>query len=362
MSSTATFTIGYVANIGQRRRQEDAYALEIRPRGLNAIQRKGALFVVADGVSGRGGGDVASSLAVNSIKQRYYSEPGNDVISALRSAFTFANNTVIQNSLASDKSGMATTAVCAVIRGDELYVAHVGDSRAYLLRGHELEQVTQDHSFVAEQVANGLMTDEDARNSDRRNVITRSIGFKPRIEPDARFVKRLENQDRLLLCTDGLYDVLESRELASGLQNRTPQESGEYLVDLALRNGSTDNMMAVVVEVQLSVFLDAVAGEESALSTAVISHTQTQSPPEKEHLAPVAPTEQPEIADQRIINLSGRQPFEPLEMTRQHEDEVQKLQSERQQLTLELQTLDQQRQQIELRLKQAEERIRQLSE
>jgi protein phosphatase len=252
MAKSVALTVGQRAEIGLRGQQEDAYTLELEPRGINTLERKGTFFVVADGVGGRSKGEVASNLAVTSIRQRYYSETGDDVIRSLQSAFTYANNVILQKALANDKKEMASTAVCAVIRGDELYVAHVGDSRAYWCHEGKLTRVTQDHSLVGEQLARKLISPEEARVSNDRNVITRSLGYKPRVEPEIALWGQLSHQDRLLLCTDGLYDVLEDEEIVEILYDLSPQDACDELVQLALNHGSGDNITAIVIGVELS--------------------------------------------------------------------------------------------------------------
>jgi serine/threonine protein phosphatase PrpC len=141
---------------------------------------------------------------------------------------------------------MGTTCVAAVLRGNMAYIANVGNSRAYLVRKGQVKQVSQDHSWVAEQVRAGLLTEDQARTHAQRNVITRSLGTQADVEIDV-FHEQLEEKDLLVLCTDGLSDLVGDDEILRIVDQSTPQESVYHLVEIANAKGGPDNITAIVI-------------------------------------------------------------------------------------------------------------------
>lgn len=144
---------------------------------------------------------------------------------------------------------MGTTLTGVVVREDELFVVQVGDSRCYLLRGGQMQQVTEDHSWVQEQVNRGVLTLEDAELSPFRNVITRSLGAAPEVEPDL-FAVKLEVEDRLVLCSDGLSGMMSDGELFDLAAHGSPSVAAWGLVDRAVENGGKDNVTVLVLDVR----------------------------------------------------------------------------------------------------------------
>src|SRR5579859_4217138 len=144
---------------------------------------------------------------------------------------------------------MGTTCVAAVLRGNMAYIANVGDSRGYLVRGGLVRQITQDHSWVAEQVRAGLLTEEQARTHAQRNVITRCLGTQPDVDVDV-FIEPLQENDCIVLCTDGLSGLISDEEVMRIVNQSVPQESVYHLVERANENGGPDNITAIVVRVQ----------------------------------------------------------------------------------------------------------------
>jgi len=142
---------------------------------------------------------------------------------------------------------MGSTIVAAVLRGDnELYVANVGDSRAYLVRGDEIRQITKDHSWVQQQIDDGILTLEDARRHPRRSAITRSLGRRPDVEVDI-FEEEFLPDDKLILCSDGLSDVVRDEEIKKITSEYKPQEAVEKMIDLANHRGGRDNITAIAI-------------------------------------------------------------------------------------------------------------------
>ncbi len=239
---------------GQRANNEDLYAVvDTRKQQMRV---DGAL-IIADGMGGRSFGEQASAAAVETVEavlaEMLDSHREGEVViaDALSTALRKANSKVYELSHAEeDRRGMGTTCVAAVIDGETLYVAHAGDSRAYLLREGLLKQLTADHSYVAEQVRAGAISEEGARKSRFRNIITRAVGIEPSIEADvAEFEVR--PGDVVLLCTDGLSNMVEENDIARTLsQAPTPQAGADRLVSMASKNGGKDNITAVVAHLK----------------------------------------------------------------------------------------------------------------
>jgi serine/threonine protein phosphatase PrpC len=232
-----------------------AYALETHP-GLrrpknedalgHALTPWGGVFVVADGMGGHRTGEVAARLAVETVLENLRgAEPSPK---ALLQAFERANERIHQEAQRPENRGMGTTATCLLLDLPYALIAHVGDSRAYLLRQGELALLTEDHSWVAERVRQGLLTAEEAKTHRWRNVITNALGSFPQARVDLLGLK-VEPGDVFLLCTDGLSGVLDDRTLKEVLKNFTPEEAAGRLVALANEWGGPDNISVVVVRV-----------------------------------------------------------------------------------------------------------------
>ena len=223
-----------------RDHNEDSYGVEIGGERAAA----GALFVVCDGIGGYASGEVASDLAVKTIIARFYAANGRDPEEALGAAVAEANRTVFQQG----GGKMGTTTVAALLRDDALIVANVGDCRAYLVRNERPRQITRDHSFVAEQVAAGVLTEEQARESSYRHIITRAIGHRPEIEIDL-FREPLLQDDIVVLCSDGLHGQVEPDEIALAVTKVPLDDACRALIKLANDRGGPDNITVVAVQV-----------------------------------------------------------------------------------------------------------------
>jgi serine/threonine protein phosphatase PrpC len=203
------------------------------------------LLAVADGMGGYQRGEVASRMAIDSLVERFNAHDTDDVPLMLRQAFRQANERIFADGSAEGEHNMmGTTLVAAVLRGADLTVGNVGDSRGYLLRANRLNQVTNDHSLVAEQVAMGAMTSEEARDSQHKNIITRALGHRQKVDIDVFEIKLLPD-DRLLLSSDGLHDYIEEDELTQILTSNPPDKAALAIVERAIQGGSTDNVTAL---------------------------------------------------------------------------------------------------------------------
>jgi len=228
-----------------REANEDSYAANAKSR----------LFLVADGMGGHVAGEVASSMAVSTIEEcvaLLLRERGRAAGEILKMALEEANARIHETQLARPElAGMGST-VTALLFGDRDYhLAHVGDSRAYLLRGGELHQLTRDHSLVWHLYENGILRKEELAGHPRKNVITRrSIGPHPQVEIDMD-QGPVRDGDLYLLCSDGLSDVVSEERMKAilGSSQMTPQRMSEALVEAANDAGSPDNVTVVVVKV-----------------------------------------------------------------------------------------------------------------
>ena len=205
-------------------------------------------YVVADGMGGHAAGEVASRILVDTAKELldrpevFYSEL------VLKKAVLRANDAILsQASEVPEYAGMGTTATLFHREGEQGIWAHVGDSRIYLLRGQELCQITRYHSLVEDLVENGSITREEARNHPRKNILTRAVGAEENLLVDTGSL-RLQNGDRLLLCSDGLTNMVTDAQIQEILQDGHPMDKAAVLVQKALEAGGTDNITAIVVE------------------------------------------------------------------------------------------------------------------
>jgi protein phosphatase len=220
------------------------------------LDEKLGLLVVADGMGGHASGETASKLAVNIIKDYFlgtqkligdYDQSYSAATNKLNSAIRLANQAVFEAAESSPSlKGMGTTIAAALITDNRLSIAHIGDSRIYLLRYGDIEQLTDDHSIVNEQVKRDIITKEEAARSDMKNILTKALGIAPEVEADLNELSLFDG-DCLLLCSDGLSNMVTDSsmiELLSVAQN--PVLACSALVDQANENGGKDNITVVI--------------------------------------------------------------------------------------------------------------------
>jgi serine/threonine protein phosphatase PrpC len=237
-------------DVGRARPHNEDYVDYYIPQRSHHLTRKGSLFLVADGMGGHRAGEVASRGAVKAVMERYYDEPSHDVPSSLVQAFRTANQQLHKRSQVDPtKAGMGTTLVAAVVLGRKLCVANVGDSRAYLLNREGLARITEDHSWVAEQVRAGLLTEEQARRHPQRNLVTRALGSKPSVEVDI-FEGEIRPGDILVLCSDGLTNRVSDAEISAIVRRHSPEEAARLLVEEANERGGNDNISVLIASAQ----------------------------------------------------------------------------------------------------------------
>ncbi len=239
-------------DVGQKREHnEDSFL----------VSEELGLFIVADGMGGHAGGGTASRLAVQTIEARMrvareaspelFTDAGSleesPIPDLLRESVESACESIYQAAQGDPAlTGMGTTVTAAVVAGQKAFVAHVGDSRCYLVRGARIYQVSEDHSLVNEQLKAGAITPDEARHSRLKNIITRSVGFESDVVVDLMGLD-LEHDDRLVICCDGLSNLVEDDEILDVLRTSSLDEAPRRLIDLANQRGGDDNITVIVV-------------------------------------------------------------------------------------------------------------------
>jgi serine/threonine protein phosphatase PrpC len=223
------------------------------------------LALIADGIGGHRAGEVAAALAVENIKRYIEESPPFQPAQVLKQALTFTNQIILENSKKDPiLTGMGTTCVCAWVIGDQLYATSVGDSRLYLQRGAKLVRLTTDHTWIQEALDQGSLTPDQIKGHPNAHIIRRFLGLMNTINPDMRLrlssvesdAQAEANQglhllpgDRLLLCSDGLTDLVQDREILNTLRTRQFELSPARLIELANQRGGHDNITVVAMEV-----------------------------------------------------------------------------------------------------------------
>ena len=223
-----------------------------------------ALVAVADGMGGHAAGEVASQMSLDLLVASLKRASAPDE-RALRDAFASANAGVFQAASQNPEyRGMGTTLVVGLVTGGELIVGNVGDSRMYLWRNGDLSRVTRDHSWVGEMVASNMLTEEQAANHPRRNVLTRALGVAASVESDTSRLK-LQRGDRVMLCSDGLHGMVDDKTIARvmGGKSLNLKKAATELIDLANEAGGTDNITVALARIDADLESAAADANES---------------------------------------------------------------------------------------------------
>lgn len=243
-----------VSDVGKKRTNNEDSCILFAPSDEGLKESRGTLFAVADGMGGASAGEYASRKTLEWVCKKYYEKSAHMLVpQMLRVAVDSANEFVFNESESNPEySGMGTTLSAMVILGNWAYIAQVGDSRVYLLRdGRDIRQVTYDHSLVAEQIRNGLINENDARNHSLKNLITRAVGIKDTVEVDL-FAVELEQNDRLLLCSDGLSNMVSDENIQKCLLQNDMEQATSELLRHALDEGGQDNITFITVRILTS--------------------------------------------------------------------------------------------------------------
>ncbi len=241
---------GLSTDPGCVREINEDFARIIRPTSNDTLQRRGLLAVVCDGMGGHEAGEIASRLAVETIVRRFEGgELDGDPVTMLPRAVQAANRAIYDVAERNAKmKGMGTTCTALLVRGGMAYGAHVGDSRIYLIRDGEIFLMTEDHSAVMELVRRGVISREEARHHPDKNVISRALGSHRDVDATG-WPKpfALRPDDRFLLCTDGLYDLLDEATILATARDVHPQVACDRLITLARNAGGHDNISVAIL-------------------------------------------------------------------------------------------------------------------
>ncbi len=255
-------TIAAETDPGRKRRENQDYCDYFSPEN-GPSQKNGLLLVVADGMGGHAGGSVASRLAVDVLLKDFYKIPSHDIPEALKGAFLQANKAVLEKGKSDGKlSGMGTTMTAVVLKNSRIYSAHVGDSRGYVISGKKITQFTEDHSYVAELVKAGVITEEEALTRPDQNIITRAIGVASDLTVDiSQRLPKVKGRHYILLCSDGLYRVVSDREILDFVHRyETPAKACKMLVEEANARGGPDNITVLIARIDHAGLVPRLAG------------------------------------------------------------------------------------------------------
>lgn len=241
---------GIASDIGlKRKNNEDCWLIN---NGQSVLAKNNhRLFIVADGMGGGPAGEIASFLAVQEVQKQYFASIAHwNASAAINSAVLAAHHRIRTEVIKQPQyAGMGTTLTALVLHNHSACVAHVGDSRAYLMRNKQIIQLTHDQNLTADMVRSGQIRPESARNHPRRNILTQSVGGR-NLQPEVEIISReVRNEDKFLLCSDGLHNLLTDEEIMETiLLHADLQSSAEDLIQQANARGGSDNITALIIE------------------------------------------------------------------------------------------------------------------
>ncbi len=213
---------------------------------IKNFQDNSCLVIVCDGIGGTSGGEVASKAAALEVCDYFEKNQKLEIKSRILESIKSANDKILQIAKSDNKiSDLGTTCVVAFLKNNDLYVANVGDSRAYLISEDKIKQITNDHSVVNELLMQGKITSDEAKIANNKNIITRALGSLNSI-PDF-YEMNIKNDDKILICTDGLTNCLSNEEIYNILTKNSPEKAIEVLINNANQNGGTDNITAALI-------------------------------------------------------------------------------------------------------------------
>lgn len=246
----AFLSVHLISDVGKKRERNEDSCILCAPADEDLLECRGYLFAIADGMGGASAGEHASHLALSTFSEEFYNGAATNIPNHVQESIESANGHVFAEAEQhAELNGMGTTLSTLSIVGDCAYIGQVGDSRVYLQRPKsELLQITEDHSLVAEQVRGGIISEEEARNHSLKNLITRAIGIKEDVDVDL-FSLRLQKDDTLLICSDGLCNMVEDPDISEALQLESPRTGARLLVGKALEAGGTDNISVALIRV-----------------------------------------------------------------------------------------------------------------
>jgi PPM family protein phosphatase len=238
-----------LSDVGCRRDDNQDYYSYWEPDAEPEFRRKGRLLLVADGMGGYEGGREASRIAGTVVPEVYCGHPAEDVSTSLVVAFQAAHQRIRSRAAQSPAlQGMGTTCTAAVLLGGALHIAHIGDSRLYLVRDGAISRLTHDHSYVGRLVEQGVLSSQEAETHPQRNILTAALGAGSEIFPETSLQPiALERRDTLTLCTDGLWSVVSDQEICEAAGGEDLNDVCRELVNLARERGAPDNVTVQTV-------------------------------------------------------------------------------------------------------------------
>lgn len=236
-------------DVGSVRKNNEDNLIFMKPHEGVKRNTKGCIAVVADGMGGHSSGEIASRWATELIPRSYFDSTA-EILPSLQRAFERANRLIFQKSQEESRlKGMGTTCTAVVLHGHRLYLGHVGDSRAYLLRGERLIQLSSDHTYVQHLIRQGVIDPDEALTHPDRNLITQAMGTSGKLKADFQELEeRFEPGDILLLCSDGLYEYISLEEWIPMLRALPLGEAADKFISLAKQRGGHDNISILLVE------------------------------------------------------------------------------------------------------------------
>lgn len=251
-STTLEYRAVAATDVGCVREINEDHLVFIRPFDEKIRSSHGCLAMVADGMGGHSSGEIASKMAVDIISRDYF-DTEYPILESLKRAFEKANKAIFQKAgRKASLKGMGTTCTVVVLIGERMFIGHVGDSRAYILKDGKIHQLTKDHTYVQHLLDTGKISYKDSLNHPQKNVITQAMGTKPKLGADFALTElSFEEGDKLLLCSDGLYEYLQGEELAHILRTRNISSAAEDMIALAKQRGGHDNISVLIVETLL---------------------------------------------------------------------------------------------------------------
>jgi protein phosphatase len=238
-----------ITDLGAVRKNNEDRVLFVRPSDIEQRAKKGVLAMVADGMGGHAAGEIASSFAVEIISQEYFKSE-EPPLAALATAFAKANDRIFREG-SRDRAvkGMGTTCTVAAVINQTIHLAHIGDSRAYLITSDQIYQLTEDHTYVQELLNQGKIDPVEALNHAHKHVLTKALGTTNESRGDF-FISRfkLAETDKLLLCTDGFYEYFTDEEIKDCVHQHELHEAGKLLLQQARARGGHDNISLLLVE------------------------------------------------------------------------------------------------------------------
>jgi PPM family protein phosphatase len=244
-------TLANLSDVGLVRENNEDYYCYAEPEGEEEFSKRGRLAIIADGMGGYEGGQIASHMAVDIVRETYLKDLEADPLDALLEGFRIAHHAILSKAREDELlEGMGTTCTAAAILGTNLVYAHVGDSRLYLLRGPDIFQLTRDHSYVNKMVEAGMLTPEEAQNHPQKNVLMMALGASKEIRADCPAEPvPLEPGDTLLMCTDGLSGLVSDAEFQEAVNGKPLDQACKDLIELAKSRGGHDNITVQLLRV-----------------------------------------------------------------------------------------------------------------